>query len=525
MAADRAITGLAVRETRRGAVITAVASAGMLAAIISSYDSVNLGSLQGMNALVDNPAVRAIYGPAYDISTAAGFTVWRAGTFVLVIGGLWVVLASTRVLRGEEEAGRWDLLLAQPVEAGRAVIIHVAVLAGACVLSGLAVTLTFILSGAAAGGAVLFGVAVLLFMALFAAIGALTSQLFGQRSRAAGVAGAALAVSFVVRMLADASSGLQWLRWATPIGWVESLQAFAGNHLGPLVPLLLAPALIGTAAVVLAGPRDLGNGVLRASDRSEPHTRLLGNPTAFSWRQGLGGLVGWSIGVAFYGLVIGAIANAFADFIAGSPEMQEFVARFGMTDLTSPAGLLANMDGMVAVALSLYAVTWVRRMLDDETSDRLEGVLAQPVSKPQWLGGLVTATAGAVIVVSGASVVATWAGAAVGNADLTLSDVFVGLLNYLSLVAVFFGIAVLLYGTRPHLAVPLAGGAVVGAFLLSLFGPLLNWPDWLVGLSPFDHVAMAPIHPIEWGTWSVMLAVGVVAAAIGFVGYQRRDLA
>ncbi len=525
MTADVAITGLAVRETRRGAIVTALASGGMLAAITSTYDAANLSSLQGATSLVDNPAVRAIYGPAYDIGTAPGFAVWRAGTFVLVICGLWVLLASTRVLRGEEEAGRWEQLLAQPVVSSRVMVLHLGVLGGACLLSGLAVTLTFVLAGAPTSGALLYGVAVMLFMALFAAVGALTSQLFGQRSRAAGVAGAVLAVSFVVRMLADASTGLQWLRWATPFGWVESLQTFAGNHLGSLVPLIVAPVAVAVSAVVLARSRDLGNGVLRGSDRSAPRTRLLANPTAFAWREGLGGVIGWSIGLGFYGLVIGAIANAFTDYISGSPEIQEFMARLGMTELVNPAGLLATMDGFVAVAIALYAISCVRRVLDDESSDRLELVFAQPVSKRRWLGGLVLATTAAALVVTLANALTTWVGAALGNADLGLEPIVVSLINYLSVVVVFFGIAVLLYGTLPHLAVPLGGGAVVLTYLVSLFGPLLSWPSWVVDLSPFHHVAVAPLHPIAWGSWSVMLGIGIVAAAIGFVGYPRRDLA
>jgi len=524
MDADRAVAGLAIRQTRRGALTTIVAVVGMELAIVASYSSVDLASLQGIDALVDNPAVRALYGPAFDISTEAGFAVWRAGTFVLAIAGLWAVLASTRVLRGEEEAGRWDLLLAHPIRISRTIGWHVLVLCAASALTGVAVAVTFMASGAAAGGSVLYGVAVGAFMALFMAVGALTSQLFGQRSRAVGVAGAVLALSYVLRMMADGSNGLQWLRWGTPFGWVELLQAFAGNHLLPLVPLLVAPVVVFAVALRLVGVRDLGNGVLRSGDRAAPRVRLLDHPTAFAWREGMGGVIGWCIGLGFYGLVVGMITSAFADFISGSAEVQELVARFGFTDLADPAGFVATMDAMIAVALVVYAITWVRRLFDDETSDRLDLVYAQVVTRTHWLGGVLVAAIGALVLVGALSATTIWIGATLGDAGVSVGQSMVGMANYVPLVLLFLGVTVLLFGWVPHAAVPVGGSLVAVAYLLSLFGPVLQWPDWIVDLSPFAHVSAAPVRPVEWTSWFVMLGVGLAAGAAGIAGYQRRDL-
>ncbi len=41
-----------------------------------------------------------------------GFTVWRTGLPVLVLSSVWVLLTASRITRGEEDAGRVDLLLA-----------------------------------------------------------------------------------------------------------------------------------------------------------------------------------------------------------------------------------------------------------------------------------------------------------------------------------------------------------------------------------------------------------------------------
>jgi ABC-2 type transport system permease protein len=108
-----------------------------------------------LNTLADSPAVRALYGLPYDISTRGGFTVWRGSTIVLLLVGLWGALAATRVLRGEEDAERWDLLLAGPVRLTRSTAVHVVVLALVCLAAGAAVTASLLAGGDPPSGSLL----------------------------------------------------------------------------------------------------------------------------------------------------------------------------------------------------------------------------------------------------------------------------------------------------------------------------------------------------------------------------------
>ena len=74
---------------------------------------------------------------------------------------------------------------------------------------------------------------------MFLAIGALTSQLSPTRRQANGLAAAVFGVSFLVRMAADTVAGLDWMRWASPLGWVENLHPLTGSQPLALVPILL----------------------------------------------------------------------------------------------------------------------------------------------------------------------------------------------------------------------------------------------------------------------------------------------
>ena len=59
-------------------------------------------------------ATSALFGPAPQLQTVAGFTVFKISMTLILLGAVWGLLTSTRLLRGEEEAGRWELLLAGP---------------------------------------------------------------------------------------------------------------------------------------------------------------------------------------------------------------------------------------------------------------------------------------------------------------------------------------------------------------------------------------------------------------------------
>ncbi len=65
-----------------------------------------LAALYGSNA-----ATSALVGPAHQLQTVAGFTVWKCLTTLAIVGAVWGLLTGTRLLRGEEEAGRWEMLL------------------------------------------------------------------------------------------------------------------------------------------------------------------------------------------------------------------------------------------------------------------------------------------------------------------------------------------------------------------------------------------------------------------------------
>ena len=87
--------------------ITVASSAlGYVAAYPTAGARAEFAATFGSNAGLD-----AIAGPAIQLETVPGYTVWKSLAFLSVLGAVWGLLIATRLLRGEEDAGRWELLL------------------------------------------------------------------------------------------------------------------------------------------------------------------------------------------------------------------------------------------------------------------------------------------------------------------------------------------------------------------------------------------------------------------------------
>ena len=67
-------------------------------------------------------------------------------------------------------------------------------------------------------------------------------------------------------------------------------------------------------------------------------------------------------------------------------------------------------------------------------------------------------------------------------------------------------------------------GTILGAYTLEIVGQLLRWPPWVLGLSPFHHVAAVPLQPVDTGDSAVLLAVAIALVAVALFRFSRRDL-
>lgn len=475
------------------------------------------------SAFGGNASVRLFYGKPYDLLTVGGYSAWRVGGLLSIFAAMWGLLAAVRALRAEEDAGRQELILAGVVSRTHAFGAALAAVGAGLAILWLATFLGLLGASLPAGGSAYLALTVASVVPVFAGIGALASQLAPTRRMALELSSAALTVLLLLRVVGDTSSSLDWLRWATPLGWAEELRPFAGAR--PLVlalPLASSVALLMLAALI-AVRRDVGSGLLSPRDSAPPNRRLLGSPTAQALRAERGSLVGWLVGTGFFALVIGLISTSVSS--AGiSSSLQQQLRKLGAVSITTPSGYIGFSFLFFVFAISMFSCSQVAAARHEEADQRLETLMSLPVSRGGWLVGRLALAAAAAAAIALASGLLAWAGAVWQGADVSLAKMLEAGANCLPTALLFLALGALALAVLPRASSGIAYGLVCVAFVWELFGALLSAPRWLLDLSPFHHVGLVPAQPFRTGAAAVMLGIAALGALLAALLFRRRDL-
>jgi len=475
------------------------------------------------HSLGNNKAVVLFYGKAYNLLSAGGYAAWRTGGILALFAAVYGVFAAVRAMRTEEDTGRAELVLAGVVSRPTVFVSSLLAIAAGTGLLWLAEFLGLLIAGLPTGSSAYLALATASVVLVFVGVGALASQLAPTRRTALRLGLALFALAFLIRVIADTSSGVQWLRWATPLGWAEELRPFTGAQ--PLVLLLplAASAVLLVASARLYADRDIGAGLLPARDSAASRLWLLSSPTAHALREERGSLLTWILSVAAYGLVMGVVSKSVNKSVISSA-LQKQLEKFGTGPVDTPRGYIAFAFIFFVLGTSLFACAQVAAARHEEEEERLETLLALPVGRRQWLlGRLGLALAGAVAVSLTAGVL-TWLGAQIEGVNLSLPGMLEASANCLPVSILFLGLAAVAYAIVPRASIGLAYGLVAVAFLWYLFGSLAGVPKWLVDATPFAHVGAVPAQPLRTGAAAIMITIGLLAAAAATAWFQRRDL-
>ncbi|WP_460107064.1 ABC transporter permease [Streptomyces sp. YKOK-J1] len=468
-----------------------------------------------VDQVAGNASFRALIGPVLDTSVGA-LTAWRVGVYAAALGAAMSLLIVVRHTRDEEESGRQELVASGAV--GRRAPLTAALLAAAVADAALALLVTVGLAGQGAGGALAFGLGLAGVGMVFATAAAVVAQLTESARLARGLTAALLGAAFVLRAAGDSATddGSSPLTWLSPLGWLENLRSFADERWWVLALFAAAAAAQAGVAYALAGRRDVGMSFLPT--RPGPATGRLGTAGALAWRLQRGAVLGWSAGFFLAGVVYGGLTDGAADLVRDNESARRIFERMGGRSGLTDA-FLASMTGMLGLVAALYVVASVLRLHGEETSGRVEPVLACAVGRLRWAAGHLA------IAFGGSALIMTLAGLgfAVGYGKQT-GPVLGACLVQLPAVWVIGAVAVLLHGAAPRLA-PAAWGVAVAVLLIGWVGPALDAPRIVLDLSPFGHLPKLPGEAMRWTPVLGLTGLAAALVATGLVALRRRDLA
>ncbi|MBB5857603.1 polyketide antibiotic transporter [Amycolatopsis umgeniensis] len=524
--AGAAVTRHFGRRIRRGALLVGLAAAGMSAVVAGQYQSTFSGELNGaaLRALAENPAIRILFGPPVALDDPGGFTVWRTGTPVQILTGVWALLTATRLTRGEEDSGRVDLMLAGRLRAADPLERILAVLTVAAAAIAAAVAVALLITGTHPTGAVIYAAGLFGVTMTFAAVGALAAQLAPARAAATGLAVAVLGAGLFLRMLADGVSALSWASWATPFGLTAIAAPYADNRVTPLLVLVALPGAISAAAMIACSRRDVGRGVLNPSGRRRPRVRLLGSVAGFAVRRAARPTLAWALGIGTYFLLVGMLIASILRFLRENPRFAELAAAAGFGGLGTAEGFAAAMFSLLTIPVGLYAATRIAAFAAAEADRRLTPLVALPLSRRRIVLTELSSTGLGVLVLLAVAGLTLWCGAAIADAPLRITAALAGVANVAPVASLSLGAAALALGWAPRAVAALGALPVAGGFLLTVILQSTHAPEWLTYLSPYTYLASVPEAPPDWGATGCLLLVTGALVALGVLGYQRRDL-
>lgn len=468
----------------------------------------------------DNPAALAFNGPDQALDTIGGQIAFQVGAIGLSLVALMTLLMVARLTRGEEENGRLELVRTMAVGADAPLAAALAVVTLMLVVIGAVVTVSLIAMDLPVAGSIVLGASFTALGAVFVGVTAITAQVSENSRVAAGLAGAVLGVSFVLRAIGDTGSGA--LSWASPIGWAQKARPYAGERWWPLALCIVVAVVLVRVALVLTARRDVGGGLV--APRAGPATAgpRLRDTFGLAVRLQRATVLWWSVSLFALGVVYGSIANSIDDFVGDNQTIRDFLARTGSPSLTD--SYLSTSIVMLAVVAGGFAVQSAYRARSEETALRAEVLLATPTSRTTLLWShLVVALAGSVLVVGGAGAGTGIAYALVGGGAHQVPRLLGASLLFVPALWVFVGLSALAFGAAPRAA--LAAWAVLAwCLVVAFFGALFDLPRWVMDLSPFETTPQLPAD--RFAVLPVILtgAVAVAALLAGTAAFRRRDV-
>ena len=527
---------LALRRERVRLPIWILAPAALVALqagnIASTYPTQG-DRIAAAQLLAANPGLRLLRGPAANSSLGA-LTFSDAFWILAVLAALMSVSVVVRHTRQDEESGRGELIASSAVGqyAPLAAAVGVAVTAN-LLLAGLT-TLGLVANGLAVAGSAATGLAIGTSGIAFAGVAAVAVQLASSARTATALSMAALGAAYLLRGIGDALGRVEddgiavisaWPSWLSPMGWAQQVRAFEANDWWVLaLPAALATATVAIA-VAMAGHRDYGLGML--SDRPGPAAapQSLRSTLGLAWRLQRGVLLGWMVAMAIAGAVVGSLGQQIED-LATNPRLVELLTALGGAGVDLSDTFYAALLTLIGAIVTGFPLQALLRANGEETSGRLEHVLATAVGRTRWLAGHITcAVLGslALLLILGASAGVS-DGLATGDPATRLVTLSGAALVPAPASLVLTGAATAVIGLLPRNAGALVWAGLTVAILIGPIGEILDLPLAVRNLSPFTHVPPAPAADIPATPLLALIAIAALLTAAGLIRFARRDL-
>lgn len=532
------VFGKTVRDSRRATILVGgvlgLLLIGVSQAIVAEFSTPE--SRQQLEAVIEAvpPILQGLAGPVVNVGTLGGYISYKYGTFFPLVASLWSILALSGTLAGEARRGSLEFVLAAPISRRRVAVEKLAGHLVALTVATLLIFLAILAAGAAAtlpgdeisveaaaGYSLWLGLVALVAGALAFALATVVG-----RGAAVGIAGAVMFGGFILNGYRYAIPELAPFADLTWFGWTAGHIPLAGEFdwLSVAIVAVVAVALLVVGVEEFAR-RDLG-ATSAIPTPSLPKVLVgLRGPGSRTFGAALPSTLAWGLGIGVFGLMIAGSGQSFVDQLNESPEFMALLeSAFPNVDITAVGGFLQLVFIEFGYVLAgLAAATLVAVLASDETSGRLEFLLATPMSRTRWVVAGGVALLVSVVVVTVVSAAGIALGAVITGDAIATPVIGTSVLGLYAAALVGIGVAIAgIVGTR--FAAATVAVLTIVIWFLDILVPALRLPDVLHELALTAHFGMPMLGAWDPVGVGASLVIAVVGIGLGAVGFARRDL-
>ncbi|MCL2316622.1 MAG: ABC transporter permease, partial [Actinomycetia bacterium] len=311
------------------------------------------------------------------------------------------------------------------------------------------------------------------------------------------------------------------LLWISPIGWGQKVDPWGANRAWPMLLQVLLALVLIAVAWMLETRRDLGAGLVAARPGSSKALRLTTTSVGLSLRTQRASIIAWLLGVMIMGDLLGGVVQKMADMIESSGAFTGAAVQAGLN------GTVALMAGIMALAITAFAIQSVSTVRANEEAGLAEAQLAGPLSRTGWaLRRLAVAFVVTIVVLVVAGGMMGYAYVASGQGiDPSWQTTCVkAVLVYLPAVALLMSVFVLGFGWWPRQCVAVTWAVLALMFIGTIVGVATGIPQRILDLMPYQALPAIPAVPMNWTPVLVESAIAVVFTVAGLAGFRRRNV-
>jgi len=528
-----------LRDSRRAIAIGSLFLAAVIvsgaAAMAAAFGTA--ATRQQAKALADTmpPVLQGLLGPPIGLTTLGGFVEWRFFAIIALILPIWSILALSSTLAGEADRGSLDVVLVGVQTRGR---IAVEKVQGHLAAIGIAMAVTaafLVVSGTVFGTlpgdeipieAALGFVALTAVLALIPGAIAFAMAPVVGRGAAAGIAGGLMVLAYFASAFRSSIPIFDAIAPASWFAWLHGHVPLAGVYDWPAVG---AAAAVAAALLVLGGWLFVRSDVGITKRVPAPHLPrfLVGlrGPFGRSLGERFPAALAWGLGLGAYVFVLTAAVPSMQELFRSVPSLTALMAQvYPGVDIASYAGVLQlTFAEFGLIVIGIATASLVAGWASEETSSRLESILATPITRAGWLIRSALGAYAAILLIVTCVAIA----AAVGSGSLgddpwrAFSGTYMLGLYGLALAGVGVAVAGVF---RPGLGAAVIVAVTILSFLDEILAVALKLPAWVADLALSTHYGKPFL-----GDWD---AVGIVASLalafggllVGAWGLRRRDI-